>query len=189
MPLCQQHGSAVAGHPLADDRGRRDYCYRRNRHHPAPEGAGKSRWAARNCSVLTLGLWPRGSSSPSPLPLSEIPSSHSLSLCLLPSAPVPPPACPPPRAGSQSADFSPVSLSCHRDPSSFPDINPLVYVFVLSGLVGLALSYALSVTNLLSGLISSFTMTETMMVSVERTEEYTTDIPVEPQDKVVQVKA
>ncbi|NXS91481.1 MRP7 protein, partial [Jacana jacana] len=57
------------------------------------------------------------------------------------------------------------------------------------GLVGLALSYALSVTNLLSGLISSFTMTETMMVSVERTEEYTTDIPVEPQDKLAQVKA
>nr|XP_047936057.1 ATP-binding cassette sub-family C member 10 isoform X2 [Anser cygnoides]XP_047936058.1 ATP-binding cassette sub-family C member 10 isoform X2 [Anser cygnoides]XP_047936059.1 ATP-binding cassette sub-family C member 10 isoform X2 [Anser cygnoides] len=57
------------------------------------------------------------------------------------------------------------------------------------GLVGLALSYALSVTNLLSGLISSFTTTETMMVSVERTEEYTTDIPVEPQDKVVQVAA
>ncbi|NXD78404.1 MRP7 protein, partial [Halcyon senegalensis] len=55
------------------------------------------------------------------------------------------------------------------------------------GLVGLALSYALTVTNLLSGLISSFTLTETMMVSVERTEEYTTDIPVEPQDKVIQV--
>ncbi|NWY02623.1 MRP7 protein, partial [Nothoprocta ornata] len=54
------------------------------------------------------------------------------------------------------------------------------------GLVGLALSYALSVTNLLSGLISSFTMTETMMVSVERTEEYTTDIPIESQDKLVQ---
>uniref|UniRef100_A0A8B9GG68 ATP-binding cassette sub-family C member 10 n=1 Tax=Amazona collaria TaxID=241587 RepID=A0A8B9GG68_9PSIT len=55
------------------------------------------------------------------------------------------------------------------------------------GLVGLALSYALSVTNLLSGLISSFTLTETMMVSVERTEEYSTDIPMEPQDKLVQV--
>ncbi|NXY47604.1 MRP7 protein, partial [Ceuthmochares aereus] len=54
------------------------------------------------------------------------------------------------------------------------------------GLVGLVLSYALSVTNLLSGLISSFTLTETMMVSVERTEEYTTDIPVESQDKLVQ---
>ncbi|NXE59272.1 MRP7 protein, partial [Calcarius ornatus] len=57
------------------------------------------------------------------------------------------------------------------------------------GLVGLALSYALSVTNLLSGLIDSFTHTEMMMVSVERTEEYTTDIPMEPQDKLVQVKA
>ncbi|NXC75168.1 MRP7 protein, partial [Anhinga anhinga] len=57
------------------------------------------------------------------------------------------------------------------------------------GLVGLALSYALSVTNLLSGLISSFTATETMMVSVERTEEYTTDIPMESQEKLVQVAA
>ncbi|NXE87494.1 MRP7 protein, partial [Menura novaehollandiae] len=57
------------------------------------------------------------------------------------------------------------------------------------GLVGLALSYALSVTHLLSDLISSFTQTEIMMVSVERTEEYTTDIPMEPQDKLVQVKA
>ncbi|NWS95557.1 MRP7 protein, partial [Mionectes macconnelli] len=57
------------------------------------------------------------------------------------------------------------------------------------GLVGLALSYALSVTNLLSDLISSFTQTEIMMVSVERTEEYTTDIPMEPQDRLVQVAA
>ncbi|KFU84875.1 Multidrug resistance-associated protein 7 [Chaetura pelagica] len=57
------------------------------------------------------------------------------------------------------------------------------------GLVGLALSYALSLTNLVSGLIFSFTVTETMMVSVERTEEYTTDIPIEPQDKLVQVAA
>ncbi|XP_029766919.1 multidrug resistance-associated protein 7 [Terrapene carolina triunguis] len=55
------------------------------------------------------------------------------------------------------------------------------------GLVGLALSYALSVTNLLSGLISSFTQTETMMVSVERAEEYSTDIPIEPQEQLVQV--
>lgn len=55
--------------------------------------------------------------------------------------------------------------------------------------MGLSLSYALSVTNLLSGLIASFTQTEIMMVSVERTQEYTTDIPMEPQDKLVQVKA
>lgn len=59
---------------------------------------------------------------------------------------------------------------------------------VLSGLVGLALSYALSVTNLLSGLITSFTQTETMMVSVERTEEYATEIPIEPQEELLQVR-
>ncbi|XP_062980311.1 ATP-binding cassette sub-family C member 10 isoform X2 [Elgaria multicarinata webbii] len=55
------------------------------------------------------------------------------------------------------------------------------------GLVGLALSYALSVTNLLSGLITSFTQTETMMVSVERTEEYATEIPIESQEESLQV--
>lgn len=88
-----------------------------------------------------------------------------------------------------SADFSFVSLSCHQDPISFSASNVHAYGFVLTGVVGLALSYALSFTNLLSGLISSFTLTETMMVSVERTEEYTTDIPMEPQNKLVQVKA
>ncbi|CAH7216168.1 Abcc10 [Phodopus roborovskii] len=49
------------------------------------------------------------------------------------------------------------------------------------GLVGLVLSYALSLTGLLSGLVSSFTQTEAMMVSVERLEEYSHDIPQEPQ--------
>uniref|UniRef100_A0A8I5ZL94 ATP-binding cassette sub-family C member 10 n=1 Tax=Rattus norvegicus TaxID=10116 RepID=A0A8I5ZL94_RAT len=48
------------------------------------------------------------------------------------------------------------------------------------GLVGLVLSYALSLTGLLSGLVSSFTQTEAMMVSVERLEEYSCDIPQEP---------
>ncbi|XP_053368772.1 ATP-binding cassette sub-family C member 10 [Clarias gariepinus] len=49
------------------------------------------------------------------------------------------------------------------------------------GMVGLALSYALSITNLLSGLIFSFAQTEMQLVSVERTEEYSTCIPLEPQ--------
>lgn len=80
-------------------------------------------------------------------------------------------------------------LSTHQDVSSFLATDILACAFVLTGLVGLALSYALSVTNLLSGLIASFTHTEMLMVSVERTEEYTTDIPMEPQDKLVQVKA
>ncbi|XP_044528646.1 ATP-binding cassette sub-family C member 10 [Gracilinanus agilis] len=55
------------------------------------------------------------------------------------------------------------------------------------GLVGLALSYALSLTGLLSGLVSSFTQTEAMMVSVERLEEYSCDLPSEPQDQKIQV--
>lgn len=49
------------------------------------------------------------------------------------------------------------------------------------GLVGLSLSYALSITSLLSGLIFSFTQTEMQLVSVERTEEYSTCLPTEPQ--------
>ncbi|XP_074093124.1 ATP-binding cassette sub-family C member 10 isoform X2 [Macrotis lagotis] len=55
------------------------------------------------------------------------------------------------------------------------------------GLVGLALSYALSLTGLLSGLVSSFTQTEAMMVSVERLEEYSCDLPSEPQGQQIQV--
>lgn len=57
----------------------------------------------------------------------------------------------------------------------------------LSGLVGLSLSYALSITTLLSGLIFSFTQTEMQLVSVERTEEYSTGLPTEPQDQNTQV--
>ncbi|XP_061771734.1 ATP-binding cassette sub-family C member 10 [Nerophis ophidion] len=49
------------------------------------------------------------------------------------------------------------------------------------GLVGLSLSYALSITSLLSGLIFSFTQTEMQLVSVERAEEYSSQLPAEPQ--------
>ncbi|XP_040286791.1 ATP-binding cassette sub-family C member 10 isoform X3 [Bufo bufo] len=56
------------------------------------------------------------------------------------------------------------------------------------GLVGLSLSYALSITGLLSGLISSFTQTEAMMVSVERAEEYATTLPSEPTQGTVTVQ-
>ncbi|XP_037010121.2 ATP-binding cassette sub-family C member 10 isoform X1 [Artibeus jamaicensis] len=55
------------------------------------------------------------------------------------------------------------------------------------GLVGLSLSYALSLTGLLSGLVSSFTQTETMLVSVERLEEYSCDVPQEPQGQPKQL--
>ncbi|KAM6185957.1 ATP-binding cassette sub-family C member 10 [Rhynchocyon petersi] len=55
------------------------------------------------------------------------------------------------------------------------------------GLVGLSLSYALSLTGLLSGLVNSFTQTETMLVSVERLEEYSCDLPQEPQGHSLQL--
>ena len=41
-----------------------------------------------------------------------------------------------------------------------------------AGLVGLSISYALSVTNLLQGLVTAFTETEKEMVNVERVSQY-----------------
>lgn len=64
---------------------------------------------------------------------------------------------------------------------------PQQLVLFSSGLVGLSLSYALSLTGLLSGLVSSFTQTETMLVSVERLEEYSCELPQEPQGQPLQV--
>ncbi|TKS68688.1 Multidrug resistance-associated protein 7 ATP-binding cassette sub-family C member 10 [Collichthys lucidus] len=61
------------------------------------------------------------------------------------------------------------------------------YNSVDPGLVGLSLSYALSITSLLSGLIFSFTQTEMQLVSVERTEEYSTGLPTEPQHQNAQL--
>ncbi|XP_041353425.1 ATP-binding cassette sub-family C member 10-like [Gigantopelta aegis] len=50
------------------------------------------------------------------------------------------------------------------------------------GLVGLAISYSLSITNLLGGVVMSFTETEKQLVSVERTQEYIEDVPSEQWD-------
>lgn len=54
--------------------------------------------------------------------------------------------------------------------------------------MGLSLSYALSITALLAGLIYNFTQTEMQLVSVERTEEYATGLPSEPQEQNSQVR-
>ncbi|KAM9818916.1 ATP-binding cassette sub-family C member 10 [Syngnathus typhle] len=51
------------------------------------------------------------------------------------------------------------------------------------GLVGLSLSYALSITSLLSGLIFAFTQTEMQLVSVERAHKYSNQLPAEPQQQ------
>jgi ATP-binding cassette subfamily C (CFTR/MRP) protein 10 len=65
-------------------------------------------------------------------------------------------------------------------------IGVLEHVYTAQGsnpaLVGLSLSYILSVTGLLNGLISSFTETEKEMVGVERVTAYIDDLPIEQEE-------
>ena len=60
--------------------------------------------------------------------------------------------------------------------------------YVAVGLVGLAISYALSVTGLLSGVVTSFTETEKQMVSVERAMQYISGAPAETDSGNTQVQ-
>jgi len=53
--------------------------------------------------------------------------------------------------------------------------------------VGLAISYVLSLTGLLNGVVTYFTETEKQMVSVERIDQYISDVPEECQAESVQV--
>ncbi|CAF3572283.1 unnamed protein product [Rotaria sordida] len=66
-------------------------------------------------------------------------------------------------------------------------ISVIEHVYTIHGsnpaLVGLSLSYILSVTGLLNGLISSFTETEKEMVGVERVTAYIDDLPKEEQNE------
>ena len=58
----------------------------------------------------------------------------------------------------------------------------MIFIFILlrmsssKGIMGLAISYTLSVTDRLSGMVTSFTETEKQMVSVERAVQYTEDV-------------
>lgn len=52
---------------------------------------------------------------------------------------------------------------------------------VNSGLVGLAITYALSITSVLSGVVTSFVESEKEMVSVERVHDYIDRIPTESE--------
>ena len=58
-----------------------------------------------------------------------------------------------------------------------------------TGLVGLAISYALSITNLLSGVVSSFTETEKQLVSVERADQYIERITPEYSEAITKVSS
>ena len=66
------------------------------------------------------------------------------------------------------------------------EVSPWFCFLLRTGLVGLAISYALSVRDRLSGMVTSFTETEKQMVSVERAVQYIEDIPSEisPQGTV-----
>ena len=55
------------------------------------------------------------------------------------------------------------------------------------GLVGLAISYALSITGLLQGMVQTFTTTEQDMVSMERAQQYIDDVPKEKTQALLQV--
>ena len=54
-------------------------------------------------------------------------------------------------------------------------------MFLFAGMVGLAVSYALSITYKLNSLLTSFTETEKQMVSVERVMQYVEETPKEEQ--------
>lgn len=99
-------------------------------------------------------------------------------LCPLPASLLAPVTCSP-MLGSLLSTSLPHTSQCPGVPQRMAFLSP--------GLVGLVLSYALSLTGLLSGLVSSFTQTEGMMVSVERLEEYSCGVPQEPRRQPLQV--
>lgn len=160
--------------------------------------------------VVDLGLNRSSDHHPCLLAPSSAPSTPPQSTCLLPSpcaaSPGPPTALHPasrgpglaPASSCFSASFlhmptvhsSGFAHSAHPLPTRTPVSRPPLALCPLSpppGLVGLSLSYALSLTGLLSGLVSSFTQTEAMLVSVERLEEYSCDLPQEPRGQRPQV--
>ncbi|KAL1509095.1 hypothetical protein ABEB36_003889 [Hypothenemus hampei] len=54
------------------------------------------------------------------------------------------------------------------------------------GLIGLAISYALSITSLLSGVVTAFTETEKEMIAVERINQYINGIPMETNRFIIE---
>ncbi|KAJ8938531.1 hypothetical protein NQ314_011454, partial [Rhamnusium bicolor] len=59
------------------------------------------------------------------------------------------------------------------------------FSFIFTGLIGLAISYALSVTGALSGVVNAFTETEREMIAVERVNQYIKEIPSESTYSVI----
>ena len=59
----------------------------------------------------------------------------------------------------------------------------------MAGLVGLAISYSLSINNLISQVVVSFSETEKEMVSVEQAVQYIEGMPAENSHGEVQVRS
>ena len=56
-----------------------------------------------------------------------------------------------------------------------------------TGLIGLAISYSLSINSFISQVVVAFSETEKEMVSVERADQYITSTPAEKEDGIQQV--
>lgn len=52
-------------------------------------------------------------------------------------------------------------------------------------MIGLALSYALSITGILSGVVNAFSETEREMVAVERVGQYIDEVEIEPEGDIL----
>lgn len=62
---------------------------------------------------------------------------------------------------------------------SFTAVIESKFFHVESGLIALAITYALTISNLLNNILSSFIETEKEMVAVERLQDYIHNIPAE----------
>ena len=58
-------------------------------------------------------------------------------------------------------------------------------MFFDAGLIGLAISYSLAVTGLLSGVVNAFTETEKEMISVERACQYIEEVEAEQSREIL----
>jgi len=69
----------------------------------------------------------------------------------------------------------------------FPDSYSYscLLMFFDAGLIGLAISYSLAVTGLLSGVVNAFTETEKEMIAVERTCQYIEEVEPEQSREVL----
>jgi len=80
-----------------------------------------------------------------------------------------------------SQNYSTYSIEVVPDSYSYSHL----LMFFDAGLIGLAISYSLAVTGLLSGVVNAFTETEKEMISVERACQYIEEVESEQTREVL----